>query len=300
VGGEIGLKTSTAFIAPELAAALYHKQESRADLELELKQNKQQRNEEEELVIQDLGKLDRLNARNSEIGLALQQLRLYGSMIPQKPLASTKFDVWSFGVVMYEMLCNRSRQCTLPVYLRHEACICAPNFNHHFYNFVCRGLFHRDIEDNLVPTERKRLATWTGLKPEELALVLDDCTDATDDDKAAACELLVQCLQSKPELRPTMESVLKLAFFNGRTADMQLLHEDMRRVEHKIDAIGDALEKAKVLFLTILNLGSDDIVRTHETKRPSDFSTGFDPSLHAVGGRVRAPHALHPRPARHG
>jgi hypothetical protein len=159
-------------------------------------------------------------------------------------------------------------------------------FNHHIYNFVCRGLFHRDIKDNLVPEERNRLATWTRLEPDckELTLVLKDCTDATDDDRAAARELLVQCLEPKPELRRTMESVLKLAFFSGRTAELRRIEDKIDGALNKIDALVDALEKAKVLLLAVLTLGSADIARTHESKRPSHFSTGFDPSLHAVGG----------------
>jgi hypothetical protein len=120
-----------------------------------------------------------------------------------------------------------------------------------------------------VPEEQQQLANWTGLKPKELALVLKDCTDATESDKAAACELLVQCLQSKPERRPTMEAVLNFPFFSGHEAGMELVlkHLDIvmkRQVEHhevqvehnevmivKVDALAEKLEQAKVC-VTIL------------------------------------------------
>jgi serine/threonine protein kinase len=115
----------------------------------------------------------------------------------------------------------------------------------------------RSNDDNLVLEEQQqRLAAWTGLEPQELALVLKNCKSASDLERAAACDLLERCLQSKPEQRPTMQSVLEFAFLNGRAADMKLLldkqaelGEDIHQVENKVGALGDALEEAKVVFI---------------------------------------------------
>jgi serine/threonine protein kinase len=106
VGEEIGLKTSTAFVPPELAALLFRSKESLADLEKELKQNKEERRalmdvdeDENSEALHDLFR------RNMELSRAIKQLKAGGL---KKVISSGSFDVWSFGVVMYEMLCKRS------------------------------------------------------------------------------------------------------------------------------------------------------------------------------------------------
>jgi ABC-type phosphate transport system auxiliary subunit len=64
-----------------------------------------------------------------------------------------------------------------------------------------------------------------------------------------------------------MKAELEFAFLNGRAADAQLslnyqaamkqsqaeFHEDMRRVEDKLDALTDELQKAKVRLPTLMN-----------------------------------------------
>ncbi len=64
-----------------------------------------------------------------------------------KLLASAKFDVWSFGVVLYEV-CSKD------------------------------PLFHRDKDDNLLVKEQQRLSNWPGLSPGERDAVLRDCKKA--------------------------------------------------------------------------------------------------------------------------
>jgi serine/threonine protein kinase len=117
--------------------ALFYKPESLADLERNLQENKQERDAEEERDDQDIDKLEALSKRKHELLRARKQLKSNGTVIPQKPLASTKFDVWSFGVVMYEMLCSRSRQCALLVYSQHHGhSKSATQFFYHVYSIV--------------------------------------------------------------------------------------------------------------------------------------------------------------------
>lgn len=130
-------------------------------------------------------------------------------------------------------------------------------------------LFMRSNDDNLVlEDQQQRLVLWSGLNPKERSLVLskENCEGASDEDRAAACELLDQCLQRDPEQRPTMRTVLKLAFFSGRTTNTQILavisetqatimqnqvafREDMGRFENKLNDLRTEFTKAKVCFL---------------------------------------------------
>jgi hypothetical protein len=158
----------------------------------------------------------------------------------------------------------------------------------------------RSNDDNLVQwisdmDQQQRLATWSGLEETELALVLKDCQDATDAERAAARDLLMRCLQAKPEARPTMEAVLEFAFISGRTADMQLIlgnqgaiMSNQGKMDAKMDALAVQLRQAKVT-ITILTLHIS-LTRTFACAHfgmPAhrlDLSPGVAHARYAVGG----------------
>jgi serine/threonine protein kinase len=158
-------------------------------------------------------------------------------------------------------------------------------------------LFNRDNEDNLKAEDEQRLAGWnedkllglSAIFKKELALVLKDCNDATDTDRAAARDLLVACLQSDPEKRPTMESVLKLPFLSGRDAGHERVMDELSMMkkqgveffevmvtkadEHhevvvtKVDAIAKQLTQAEV---TLVILTSQSVL--HARLRDANFT----------------------------
>jgi serine/threonine protein kinase len=108
--------------------------------------------------------------------------------------------------------------------------------------------------------QQQRLVTWSGLKETERCLVLKECGDANDSDRAAAQELLDKCLQRDPLLRSSMGQVLELAFISGRAADMKALLDGqnslLKKVDavkatvddtnEKVDSLSDQLQKAQV------------------------------------------------------
>jgi serine/threonine protein kinase len=108
VGEVIGLKTSTAFVPPELAALLFRPKESLGELEMELKQNERERDAlKESDADKDVDEVDRLSGRNIELRRIIKRQKGGAFATPTILQASDAFDVWSFGVVMYEMLCKR-------------------------------------------------------------------------------------------------------------------------------------------------------------------------------------------------
>jgi serine/threonine protein kinase len=94
-------------VPPELAAILFRPAESLADLEAAQNLKKRERNIEEEKEENDANKVDELNVELASLASKIKMLKL-GKLKEEKLRASDKFDVWSFGVVMYEMLCKRS------------------------------------------------------------------------------------------------------------------------------------------------------------------------------------------------
>lgn len=106
IGKKIGLKTSTAFVPPELAATLFRPTESLEELLAD-----ETRLEAESALEQKQTKKDR--GKMKEIATQLQILSDKIAMLEKGETAteelrgSDKFDVWGFGAVMYEMLCKR-------------------------------------------------------------------------------------------------------------------------------------------------------------------------------------------------
>jgi hypothetical protein len=106
VGEEIGLKTSTAFVPPELAVALFRPTETLSALlaeetQLEADQALKQKQRPKDRV--ELKKIEaKLKGVRDKIAILED-----GDEGQSKLKASTEFDVWGFGAVMYEMLCGR-------------------------------------------------------------------------------------------------------------------------------------------------------------------------------------------------
>jgi hypothetical protein len=111
VGEEIGLKTSTAFVPPELAAILFRPTETLDDLVAEVTQL-----EEEQAIRKEQTPKDRAPEDWAKLKEISCKLQILGDKIAilqdtddgeSKLRARTEFDVWGFGAVMYEMLCGR-------------------------------------------------------------------------------------------------------------------------------------------------------------------------------------------------
>jgi serine/threonine protein kinase len=102
-----------------------------------------------------------------------------------------------------------------------------------------RRLFNRDNEDNLVVEEQQKLANWGGLSADEQEQVLKDCMEAGGDDRAAAVDLLVRCLQRDPKQRPSIKDVLEMEFISG-------INASILRIERKLDGAHDKLDGAHV------------------------------------------------------
>lgn len=88
---------------PELAALLYLPAESLQDVVAALKHLKTE-------IALDPDKLDdpAVLGKLTELGAKIKQIEASGPAASHMLLAAPSFDVFSFGIVMYEMFCNRS------------------------------------------------------------------------------------------------------------------------------------------------------------------------------------------------
>lgn len=169
---------------------------------------------------------DSLMAEALVLKAQIKRLELHGGDGEKETLtASVSFDVWSFGIVMYEM-CTDTR------------------------------LFNRSNEDDLhTDTEKHELVNWKGLSEEccEKILQCDKCTMATVDDRNAATQLIAWCLQKDPSQRPTMTEVVAHPFFHAKEANLRHLLEDLavkvdQTVHLTVSALSKVVEQAKVFF----------------------------------------------------
>ena len=102
----------------------------------------------------------------------------------EPPAVSPSHDVWAFGVLAYEQ------------------CAGVPLFSH--------DLVDDDIRDD---DERNRLCMWRWPSDETLSKVFaGNDTDATEAQRAAACNLIARCLDGDPAKRPDSREILDHPF----------------------------------------------------------------------------------------
>ena len=102
----------------------------------------------------------------------------------EPPAVSASHDVWAFGVLAYEQ------------------CAGVPLFSH--------DLVDDDIRDD---DERNRLCMWRWPSDETLSKVFaGNDTDATEAQRAAACNLIARCLDGDPAKRPDSREILDHPF----------------------------------------------------------------------------------------
>jgi len=171
----------SAFCAPELARTLFQSG------------NVEQLRERVNKLRRDQRRAEQLEAHDDErmCSLLLETVQVkkrldLASMVNREepPLASAVIDIWSFGVVFYQLLTGES-------------------------------LFPENAEDCMSDMDDQlELATWKGLKQRQLDRVLVN-TNAKRKTINRAKKLLLACLEPDPEKRPqSMDEVLSFKFFS--------------------------------------------------------------------------------------
>uniref|UniRef100_A0A7S0UKY2 Protein kinase domain-containing protein n=1 Tax=Pseudo-nitzschia delicatissima TaxID=44447 RepID=A0A7S0UKY2_9STRA len=176
IGKPLTEKFSSDYIPPEAAKVKFRPNENKGEL---IERKKVLQKEIASLILEG----DLVVAKDKILGLekATEQLEQLDSPIQNERLkANEQMDVWSYGVVLYQMVTTGD------------------------------GLFRCDRDDNLInEQEQLRVANWKGISDEDLGHVLSKCDNQKYTESVK--DLLRRCLNADPRKRPaSMKKILEI------------------------------------------------------------------------------------------
>ncbi|KAK1735826.1 leucine-rich repeat protein [Skeletonema marinoi] len=199
IGERLTEKFSSGYLPPEVAAVRFQLKEKMEDLMrrkdvLRQKLNAVVGNEDDE---------DKIWEELKVLKDKIKQVESAGSNSDkEEPVAGAQVDIWSFGVLVFELLTGRP-------------------------------LFNCDADDNLLNEEEKRrLVNWKVITDKDLSDVLKDCPDQDLTDSAK--DLLRECLSTKQFRFRTFHQVLKHAFLNREELQLRKLDEGQKNIESTV------------------------------------------------------------------
>ncbi|KAK1735803.1 leucine-rich repeat protein [Skeletonema marinoi] len=203
IGEPLTKKFSSGYLPPEVAAVRFQLKEKMEDLmrrKLELEREFQESARSGNF---DVARISMTQLGVVEEKIKIKQVESAGSNSDkEEPVACAQVDIWSYGVLMFELLTGRP-------------------------------LFKCDKNDNLLNDEEKRrLVNWKDITDEDLSDVLKDCPDQHLTESAK--DLLRKCLRTKQSRLKTFHQVLEHAFLNRKELQLQKLDEGQKNIESTV------------------------------------------------------------------